>query len=412
MAAVFVLLIACVNIANLSLARASARSRELAIRAALGGKQTDLVRLLAAECFVLAAAAGTLGLGAAFGLVRWIKVIGQGMIPRVGELAVDGRFVILAILFAVVTVIILGLLPALGQRVTLIGALKDGSGTGRGPFRRRLRATLVVGEFALALMLLAGAGLLVRSLQRLQEVKTGFDEDHLLAVPIAPPLPRYESADRALQLYRAVAEAVSTVPGVRSVTLTNAVPFSGSSMPSPIEVDGAPPDPNRSDEVMFREIDSKYFRTAGIPIVLGRDISEEEVERPGDAVLVNEALAKRYWPDRNPMGERITVFKSAQGRPEFGEPIRGRVIGVVGNVRHFDLETDFTPEVYVPYTITIWPRMSLLVRVSADPVRMASLITRTVGRSTRISRSRGRIRGIAFTKCVRPSARHSPIDAS
>ena len=159
-AAVFVLLIACVNIADLSLARASARSRELAIRAALGGKQTDLVRLLAAECFVLAAAAGTLGLGAAFGLVRWIKVIGQGMIPRVGELAVDGRFVILAILFAVVTVIILGLLPALGQRVTLIGALKDGSGTGRGPFRRRLRATLVVGEFALALMLLAGAGLL------------------------------------------------------------------------------------------------------------------------------------------------------------------------------------------------------------------------------------------------------------
>jgi putative ABC transport system permease protein len=375
-AAVFVLLIACVNIANLSLARVSVRSRELAIRSALGAGRLTLLRTLTAECVVLGVAAGVAGLALAYGLVDWIGTSGRELIPRSEELAVDPRFMIISVAVAMVIVVGFGLLPALRQSGSLVGELKEGWGAGRGPARRRLRAGLVVGEFALALMLLAGAGLLVRSLLRLQEVRTGLDLEHLLAVPIEPPTPRYDDPVRARQLYEAVRDAVAAVPGVTSVGMTNHIPLSGGSMPSAIEIDGSAAGSDDSDQVLFRVVDTGYFRTAGIPVLLGREFSQEEISRPGDAVLVNQALARRYWPGRSPLGERVTVFKSAQGRPDFGERVRGRIVGVVGNVRHFSLETDFTPEVYLPYTVTIWPRMSLLVRTAGDPGRLAPLLQR------------------------------------
>jgi putative ABC transport system permease protein len=237
-----------------------------------------------------------------------------------------------------------------------------------------VRAVLVVGEIALALVLLTGAGLLLRSLERLQRVPTGFDQDRLLAVPINPPSAKYESPERALQLYRDVARAVAAVPGVRSVALTNHVPLSGASMTTPVEVDGAPA--RETDQALFRVVDTAYFRTTGIPVVRGRDFTADEVNHPGDAVLVNQALVARYWPGADPIGKRITVRKSAQGRPEFGEPVRGTIIGVVGDVRHFSLDTPFMPEVYVPYTLTVWGWMSLVVRASGDPAALISAVSR------------------------------------
>jgi putative ABC transport system permease protein len=237
----------------------------------------------------------------------------------------------------------------------------------------------VVGEIALALVLLTGAGLLIRSLERLQRVRTGFDEDRLVAVPVEPPSPTYDSPERALQLYRDVAAAVAAVPGVQSVALSNQVPLSGASISSAIEVEGAPASPaDESDEVMFREVDSAYFHTLGIPIVRGRDFTPEDMRSPGDAMLVNQALAARYWPGGDPIGKRITVYKSAQGRPEFGQPVRGTIVGVVGNVRHFSLDTDFSPEVYLPYTLTVWPRMSVIARTAGDPASLIPTLTRAV----------------------------------
>jgi len=378
-AAVFVLLIACVNVAALALARAGARSRELAIRTALGGGRGALLRLLAAECVVLGIAAGAVGLVAAVGLVRWLRVAGRDLLPRAGELAVDPRAMAAAVVLAIALVVLLGLVPALRRPGTLVSALKEGGAAGPGPSRRRLRAALVVGEIALALVLLTGAGLLVRSLERLERVRTGFDDARLVAVPIEPPSPRYDSPARALQLYRDVAAAVAALPGVQAVALTNHVPLSGASINSAIEVEGAPAAAgDATDEVLFREVDSAYFRTAGIPIVRGRGFTAEEIEHPGDAVLVNQALASRYWPGGNPVGRRITVFKSAQGRPEFGQPIRGTIVGVAGNVRHFSLDTDFAPEVYLPYTVTVWPRMALIVRTAGEPAGMIPTLARAV----------------------------------
>ena len=378
-AAAFVLLIACVNVANLSLARATTRSRELAIRTALGAGRGALLRLLAAESLVLGLGAGALGLAGSVWLIHWIRVLGHDLLPRVDEVAVDGSVAVFSVGVCVAAMIVFGFLPALlPVPGTLTSGLKDGAGAGTGRQRRRLRSGLVVAEFTLALMLLAGAGLLVRSLLRLQEVKTGFVVDHLLAVPINPPSPKYEDPERALALYRAVAEAAARVPGVTSVALTNHVPLSGASINTPIEVEGGTGARDDADEALFREVDSNYFQTAGIPIVAGRNFSPGEIEHPNGVVLVNQFLAKRYWPGRNPIGERLTVRKSAQGRPEFGEPVRATVVGVTGDVRHFALDADVVPEVYLPYTITVWPWMSVLVRVGTDPARAALALQQAV----------------------------------
>ncbi|HEX2219107.1 MAG TPA: ABC transporter permease [Gemmatimonadales bacterium] len=377
-AAGFVLLIACVNVAALALARAEARSRELAIRSALGGSRGRLVRLLAAECVVLGAAAGPVGLGLACLAVRWIRATGQELLPRADEVVVDSGVWLASVVLATVAVLALGCMPALRQLGPLAGALRDDSRAGGRTARRRVRSGLVVGQLALALVLLTGAGLLLRSLLRLQEVPSGLDAERLLAVPISPPTPRYDAPERALQLYRDVAAAVAAVPGVRSVALTNHVPLSGGSMNSPIEVEGVSPRGDDADQVLFREVDSAYFRTAGIPILRGRNFTSAEIAHPGNVVVVNQALVARYWPGDDPIGKRITVYKSAQGRPDFGEPVRATVIGVAGNVRHFTLDTDFVPEVYLPYTVTAWPWMSLLVRSAADPEPLIPSVSRAV----------------------------------
>jgi putative ABC transport system permease protein len=288
-AAVFVLLIACVNVAALTMARAGARSRELAIRTALGGGRGTMLRLLAAECVVLGVAAGSIGLAVAAFVVSWLRIGARDLLPRAAELAVDPWAMAAAVALSIVLVVVMGLLPALHSG-SLVGALREGKGGGAGPARRRVRAVLVVGEIALALVLLTGAGLLLRSLERLQRVPTGFDQDRLLAVPINPPSAKYESPERALQLYRDVARAVAAVPGVRSVALTNHVPLSGASMTTPVEVDGAPA--RETDQALFRVVDTAYFRTTGIPVVRGRDFTADEVNHPGDAVLVNQALRR------------------------------------------------------------------------------------------------------------------------
>jgi putative ABC transport system permease protein len=319
-AAALVLLIGCVNVAALALARTGSRSRELANSAALGGGPGTLLRLLAAECVVLGAAGGAAGLALAIFLIGWIRTAGRDLLPRAEVVALDPGMLLGAVALSIAIVVALGLLPVLRRSGPLTAALREGTRSSGGIGRRRLRAALVVGEVALALVLLTGAGLLVRSLVRLQQVPTGLDTDRLLAVPISPPSPRYDAPERALQLYRDVAAAVAAVPGVQSVSLTNHIPLSGASMNSAIEVDGTAPD--ESDEVLFREVDSAYFRVAGIPIVRGRDFLPEEIDHPGDAALVNQATVARYWPGDDPIGKRITVYKSAQGRPDFGDDHR------------------------------------------------------------------------------------------
>ena len=211
-----------------------------------------------------------------------------------------------------------------------------------------------------------------------QQVRPGFDLDHLVAIPIDPPSPRYDDPARALVLYDAVAEAVRAVPGVRSVALTNHVPLSGASITSRFEVAGSPAGSDTSTGVLFRSVDAEYFGTAGIPIVAGRGFERSDMAGESPSVIVNQALARRYWPGRSPIGESVTVHKSAQGRADFGQPVRATVIGVAGDVRHFSLDSDFEPEVYVPYTVSVWPRIAVLVRADGAPDRLVLALKRAV----------------------------------
>jgi putative ABC transport system permease protein len=380
LAAVMVLLIASVNIANLSLARATVRGRELAVRTALGAGRGALLRLLATESALLGAAGAGLGLLLALWCVALIRTAGQTVLPRAAEIAVDWRLVVAAAVLAVVLVVLLGVLPVVWRASSDLGtALREGRGAGTAPARRRVRAGLVVTEFAIALVLLVGSGLLVRSLLRLQRVDPGFDVPHLLAAPLAPPSPRYDDPARALALYRAAVEAVAAQPGVQAVALTSHVPLTGAGIPTPVETDGTPGG-SEPPEALFREVDERYFATAGIPLLQGRGFTADDMTHPGDAVLVNRALARRWWPDGSAVGRRITVRKSVQGRPDFGQPVRATVVGVVGDVRHYGVELEPGPEVYLPYTLVVWPRMTLLVRMSGRPDAAVRQITRTLAR--------------------------------
>jgi putative ABC transport system permease protein len=380
LAAVLVLLIASVNIANLSLARATVRGRELAVRTALGAGRGALLRLLATESALLGGAGAGLGLLGAYWCVTVIRSAGQEVLPRAAEISLDWRLVLVAAAVAVLLVVLLGVLPVVLRATADLGAeLREGRGAGVAPVRRRMRAGLVVAEFAIALVLLVGSGLLVRSLLRLQRVDPGFDVSHLVAAPLAPPSPRYDDPERALALYRAAADAIAAMPGVKAVALTNHVPLAGASISTPVETDGAPAG-EQPAEALFREVDERYFATAAIPLLQGRALTAADMLHPGDAVLVNRAFARRWWRDGSAIGRRITVRKSAQARADFGEPVRATVVGVVGDVRHYGVEVEPVPEVYVPYTLTVWPRMTLVVRVTGDPAAFIRPITRTLAR--------------------------------
>jgi putative ABC transport system permease protein len=380
LAAVLVLLIASVNIANLSLARATVRSRELAVRTALGAGRGALLRLLATESALLAAAGAALGLLGARWCVALIRTAGQEVLPRAAEIAVDWRLVLAAAVVAVLLVIVLGVLPVVWRAQADLGsALREGRGAGTAPARRRVRAGLVVAEFAIALVLLVGSGLLVRSLLRLQQVDPGFDVPRLVAAPIAPPSPKYDDPARALALYRAAVAAVAAEPGVEAVALTSHVPLTGAGIPTPIETDGTPTG-SAPPEALFREVDERYFATAGIPLLQGRGFTADDMLHPGDAVMVNRTMARRWWPDGSAIGRRITVHKSVQDRPDFGQPVRATVVGVVGDVRHYGVEVEPGPEVYLPYTLVVWPRMALLVRVRGTPDAAVRQITGTLAR--------------------------------
>jgi putative ABC transport system permease protein len=379
-AAVLVLLIASVNIANLSLARATVRGRELAVRTALGAGRGALLRLLATESAVLGGLGAGVGLLGAHWCVTLIRTAGQEVLPRAAEIQLDWRLVLGAAAIAVSLVVVLGLLPVVWRATADLGTeLREARGAGTAPIRRRMRAGLVVAEFAIALVLLVGSGLLVRSLLRLQGVDPGFDVPHLLAAPIAPPSPRYDDPARALALYRAAVEAVAAEPGVEAVALTSHVPLTGAGIPTPVESDGMPAG-SEPPQALYREVDERYFAAAGIALLQGRGFTADDMTHPGDAVLVNNAMAHRWWPDGSAVGRRITVRKSVQGRPDFGQPVRATVVGVVGDVRHYGVEVEPGPEVYLPYTLVVWPRMALLVRVRGNPDAAVRQITRSLAR--------------------------------
>jgi putative ABC transport system permease protein len=378
-AVTLVLFLACANVANMSLVRAATRSRELAIRAALGAGRRRVARLLLAESALLALGGGALGLLFAWWAIGLLRAAAPEGLPRVAEVAVDARMLGFTVLVSVLATVFIGLAPVVrATKPDLTEPLKSGSPAAAGAgIRSRLRSSLVALEVALALVLLIGTGLLVRSLWVLSRVDPGFDPTRLATVAVFPPSPRYAAPDRAVALYQRVADAIAALPGVEKVALSNHLPLGRASLFRPLEIPGREPDPEGDEQVLFRTISAEYFATMRIPVRRGRPFTPGEVVTASHVAIVNETLARQYWPDQDPVGRFVTLFKSAQARADFGERFSVEIVGVVGDVRNV-IEDEPAPEVYIPYTVNPWGWVNVVVRTAGDPEALMPLLSRAV----------------------------------
>jgi predicted permease len=363
-AAAAVLLLACANVANLFLARVASRTRELAVRGALGASRTRLVRQLLTESLVFALAGGALGTALAAIAVGLARKLPSDRLPRVDELTVDHRVLLVAAGASLLTALICGVWPAWRATRPAGGeALRAGAlGSVGVRSESRVRRALVTVQFALALMLLVGAGLLLQSFRRAAAVEVGFDPRGLVTVTINPPPSTYQKPEDAAALYGRLISAVRTVPGVEDAAFINHVPFGLAAILSPIQIEGRSGSDTGSNQIYYRTVSDSYRRTMKMTLLAGRWFTEADMRSPGGGFVINDAAAKFYWPGENPIGKRLNLRRSSQVRADFGQPLAGTVIGVVNDVHQTSQEVVPDREVYVPYTLETWPWGSLVVR--------------------------------------------------
>jgi putative ABC transport system permease protein len=369
-AVIFVLLIACSNVANLMLARASARQKEMAIRVALGAGRFRIIRQLMSEALLLALLAGALGLLVTVWTVEALQTMNLAILPRLNELSVDGRVVAFGLLISLLTVVIFGLFPALqAARPDVHETLKEGGrsgGGGRG--RQRVRGALVIIEVALSVALLIGAGLLLRSFSKLQEIKPGFEPNNLLTMRISLSRNRYQGDQEAWAFYTRLLQETKALPGVRDAALTSAVPLAGTgNTSSEIQLPGKAATPDGSQpSAGWRVVSPGYFRTLGVPL-RGRDFNERDTAESQPVAIISEEMAQRYWPGEDPLGK--TVIMDSLEKKERA------IIGIAGDLRSFGLDTEPGAMIYAPTAeVARGIQSRLVVRTRAEPTAQTSAV--------------------------------------
>ena len=382
-AVVFVLLIACANLATMLLARANSRERELAIRVALGAGPWRVLRQLLTESVTLSLAGGAAGLLLSVWALEFLKRVGARTIPRLSEVGLDLNVVLLTVVVSIGTGILFGLIPAwVSAKPELTEALKEGGrGSTTGSRRNRIRNSLVVAEIALALVFLVGAGLLMKSFLRLQNVNAGFNPQNVLTMEISLPQAKYPrpAPDASGPDSRAVffAEALGRIdrlPGVEVSGATTILPLSGGNSDSSFAIEGRemkPGSPGPDEEI--RTITPGYFRVLQTPLIRGRFFNDGDTAAAPEVAIVNDALARKYWPNEDPVGKRITFSNPRKPNVKWIT-----VVGVVGSVRHKGLEFDPEPEYYLPHPQEPSRDMLIAVRSTQDPASLASAVRREI----------------------------------
>jgi putative ABC transport system permease protein len=369
---VFILLIACANVANLLLARGAGRRREIAVRSALGASKRRLARQLVTESLLLSIAGGVLGLGLAYAGVRAFVAAAPPVLPRMSEVTVDVNVLVFTVLVALAAGTLFGLAPILHARSERQSeALKEEGGrSSGGPFARRAGSVLVVAEIGLSVVLMMGAGLMVKSLSRLQQQDVGVVVERLLAFDVAIPEARYDSDDSVRAFYRNALERVRGIPGVRAAGATNLLPLYQYGSNSYFDVEGKILwAKNEGPLAEVRVVDGDYFEAMGIPLLRGRYLTAQDDEQSPKVIVVNEALAERCWPDEDPIGRHLLSLDE--------EGDRWRVVGVVGNVRTYSPR--LTPEMEVSRSLAQSPRRSMtfvLRTATADPTALVGSLRR------------------------------------
>jgi len=366
----FVLLIACANVANLLLVRAAAREKEIALRTALGASRWRIVRQMITESLLLAICGGALGALLATWGVQVLVKLSEGTLPPTAKVTIDTTVLVFTLLISIITGLLFGLAPAFRTaRVNLIDSLKDGvRGAGESTLRNRTRSLLVVFESAIAVMLLIGAGLLVRSLIALQNVNPGFDPENVLTLRIDLSRSKYDKPEKTAGFFQQLEARVAGLPGVESVGLVTELPLSGQPNDIPFTVEGRPPvAPGEEFDADFRRINENYFNALRIPLLRGRNFTEQEVRQGDKLTVVSQQLVDIVFPNEDPLGKRLV---SAMGGQAF------EIIGVVGDLRHRSLEGNPFPTMYFPTLAS--GRTNLVIRTHGDPMSIVGAVRKEV----------------------------------
>ncbi len=374
----FLLLIACANVSNLLLVRASARRRELALRVALGAGTWRIARHLLTESLLLALLASGAGLLiAAWGLGA-IKIYGEGLLPRLDETQIDIRVLAFTLAVSVLTALLFSLLPIFkSSRPDINEVLKAGARTATGGGALRIwRDMLVVSEVALGLVLLVGAGLMMRSFGRLVNVHPGFDPENVLTGSVSLTREAYENTEERVRYVKQTLERLKALPGVESAAFVAPMPFSGGNVGSDFRIEGRPrPEPGQEPGANNRSVTTQYFQAMSIPLLKGRYFTEQDRRGGVGAAIINETLAARYFRNEDPIGKYISNIGANQND---GDPERWEIVGVIGDVRHSSLTTAARPEIYLPYQQNSWSWGNFLVRTTNDPAALARSFSEAV----------------------------------
>lgn len=374
-AVALVLLAACVNVANLLLARSTVRERELAVRTALGAKRGQLIRQLLVESLLLGFIGGLAGLVLAIVFHRGLLALVATRIPvpRIEQVALDPPVLAFTVLLSVFTGLIFGLAPAIVASRSVNESLREGGRHGAGPRARRMLGSLVVVEVALALVLLTGAGLLIRSFMRLQNINPGFRADGLLTARVSLPATGYDTEEEVGTFFLSALERISAVPGVQSAAGVSFLPLSGPGIGTSFYRSDRPtPAPGEQPTTEVRPITPSFFRTMGIPLLDGRDVTAADRFDAPVVAVVSRTLAERYFPGENAIGRRIQVNAGREGGLDC------EIVGIVGDIKIRSLEGEIGPAVYVPHAQLPVGLMTFVVRTGLEPVSLVSGVASAV----------------------------------
>jgi putative ABC transport system permease protein len=365
------LLIACANVASLLLSRALGRRKEVAVRAALGARRSTVIRQLLTESMLLALVAGALGLGLGWAATRALVVLGQpdveGFAMQSIPIAMDARVLFFTLAVSLFTGVTFGIFPALQlARTDLNSTLRDeGRGSTGGHGRAQLKSLLVVGQVALSLVLLIGAGLLARSFAKLLSVDPGFDSRNVLTMNVSLPTVKYADAQKQIAFFDELLRCVSALPGVRSAAVSAALPLIPKRI-TPVLPEGQPEVPLAERPFIIIEATSpSLLETLHIPLRAGRAFNEADNAQAPKVIIVNETLARRYWPGQNAVGKHILI-----GR----QPAAAEIVGIAADVKNRGLALDSQAQIYLPFPQLPWGNMNLLVRTATNPQNMVSAV--------------------------------------
>jgi len=369
---IFLLLIACANVANLLLARATVMQKEIAVRVAIGATRGHLIRQFLTESVLLSLIGGVFGLLLAYGAVKIIVDFSPANIPRIKETVIDTSVLGFTLLITLMTGMIFGIAPAFQSLKININELlkQEGRGISMSSISGQLRQMLIVLQVALSLVLLIASGLMIRSLTHILKVDPGFNPNNLLTLQVTPAGPKYADASQVLNLYQQLIERVRALPGVQIAGATSMLPLSGANLTNGFTIEGRPLYNNQQYEADYRIITQGYFEGLGTPILTGRDFSDSDQASATPVVIINETLARRYFPNESPIGKRITI---TDGRSDLRE-----IVGVIKDIKHLDLKAESRPEIYVAFTQNPYLFMTLVMRGHINPQNLVPAIRREV----------------------------------